>query len=145
MQRCWDLYYGSTINFGVHAHTFHYTKAPLPFHTHTFKILSTPLSLRPSPYIDPSPSLYLSLPPSFKSFSLSSSYHISPSMHCVNQLRYMQSVSYRGWRTWDFPPLSSSFTPQTLLTSAIYLYYFPTPRPLPYQQKWFCMKHCLWY
>ena len=63
-----------------------------------------------------------------------------------HQLVPWGSVSYRGWGTWDFPPLSSmiSFPPQVLLTSAIYSYYFPTPRascPLPCHLK---NHHSVW-
>ena len=49
-----------------------------------------------------------------------------------SKLTVLGSVSYRGWGTWDFPSLSSSFPPQTLLTSAIYLYmyYIPTPESI---------------
>ena len=44
--------------------------------------------------------------------------------HCACMYMHvslMSSVSYRGWGTWDFLPLSSSFPPQALLTSAILL------------------------
>ena len=54
--------------------------------------------------------------------------------HSFTSREKLTSVSYRGWGSWDFPPLTSSFPPQGLLTSAIYSYYYPTSRascPLP--------------
>ena len=57
----------------------------------------------------------------------------------VSKTRLSKSVFHtEGGVPWDFPLLSSTFPPQALLTSAIYLYYFPTPRasrPQPFRLK----------
>ena len=37
----------------------------------------------------------------------------------ILKLCLVTSVSYRGWGTWDLPPLSSSFPPQAFVTSLL--------------------------
>ena len=71
----------------------------------------------------------ISCTPSECSVGVQQSYSMDRTRESWNKKPHPMSVSGRGWTTWDFSPLSSSFPSQALLTSAIYLYYLPTPRP----------------